>query len=73
MKTVDADQIPRETNFNYLSFICADRLFVKKKNKKKQHLIEAQVISPILFLFSRRFTPVQRVALKYTRLFDKHH
>ncbi len=70
MKTVDADQIPRETNFNYLSFICADRLFVKIK---KQHLIEAQVISPILFLFSRRFTPVQRVALKHMRLFDKHH
>ncbi len=70
MKTVDVDQIPRETKFNYLSFICADRLFVKKQ--KKQHLIEAQVISSILFLFSR-FTPVQRVALKHTRLFDKHH
>ncbi len=40
MKTVDADQIPCETNFNYFSFICADRLFVKKK--KTDRLIHAQ-------------------------------
>ncbi len=29
-------------------------------------------VSLILFL-SSRFTPVQRVALKHTRLFSKHH
>ncbi len=71
MKTVDADQIPCETNFNYFSFICADRLFVKKK--KQIALYTHKVISLVLFPSSRCFTPVQRVALKHMRLFAKHH